>query len=85
MDSLKQSSAKDDSSASPSTAGSLADSAATSHWDFINSRIIAPELNDRAPAFGVVTPDSPSASVRRSTTRRKHQEMFKAWSQERHD
>lgn len=67
------------------TGASLRKTADTLRWALINGWRVEPQSNDRAPAFGVVAPASPSAAVRRSTVRRKHQEMFKAWSQDRHD
>lgn len=84
-DILKQSSAEDDFSAAFSTASALLEPSSASHWDFINSWRVEPQSNDRAPVFGVVVPLGASASARRSTLRRKRQEMFKAWSQDRHD
>ncbi|HEV7472455.1 MAG TPA: hypothetical protein VGN90_00295 [Pyrinomonadaceae bacterium] len=52
-------------------------------WAFINGWNVEPQSNDRAPASGIVAPNAASASARRSMTRRKHQAMFKAWSQSR--
>jgi hypothetical protein len=57
----------------------------TSRWAFINGWKVEPQSNDRAPEFGVVAPSAASPSARRSSTRRKHQAMFKVWSKDRHD
>jgi hypothetical protein len=84
-DSLKQLSVGNDFSPSLSTSASLAESSAASHWDFINNWNVLPQSNDRTPVFGAAVPGSASAAAHRSSVRRKHQEMFKAWSQERHD
>jgi acetyl-CoA acetyltransferase len=52
-------------------------------WAFINGWNVEPQSNDRAPVSGTVAPHAASASARRSMTRRKHQAMFKEWSQSR--
>lgn len=57
----------------------------TSRWAFINSWKVNPQADDRAQALGTVASDAASPSARRSTARRKHQVMFKEWSQDRHD
>ncbi|MDQ2975077.1 MAG: hypothetical protein M3R69_06670 [Acidobacteriota bacterium] len=61
----------------------LPDSA--SRWAFINGWRVEPQSDDRAPVIGAVAPVTGSPSARRSNARRKHQAMFKEWSQERHD
>jgi len=66
-------------------APSLSDSLATSRWAFINGWQVEPQSDDRAPVFGAVVSSPASPSARRSTARRKHQAMFKEWSQDRHD
>jgi hypothetical protein len=66
-------------------APSLFDSSAASRWAFINGWQVEPQSDDRAPVFGVVASSPASPSARRSTARRKHQAMFKEWSQDRHD
>jgi len=63
----------------------LPDSSAASHWAFINGWRVEPQFNDRAPAIGEVASSAASPSAARSTARRKHQAMFKQWSQDRHD
>jgi hypothetical protein len=80
-DILKQSVAENDAGAAPS----LPESASTLRWAFINGWKVEPQFNDRAPMFGAVVPSTASPSGRRSTARRKHQAMFKEWSQDRHD
>ena len=61
----------------------LPDSA--SRWAFINGWRVEPQSDDRAPVIGAVAPGTGSASARRSSARRRHQAMFKEWSQERHE
>jgi hypothetical protein len=56
-----------------------------SRWAFINGWKVEPQSDDRAPMFGAVAAGTASPSARRSTARRKHQTMFKEWSQDRHD
>ena len=72
---------KSDAGMSPS----LPESSVALHWAFINGWKVEPQSNDRAPAFGSVAAGTASPSARRSSARRKHQAMFKEWSQERHD
>jgi hypothetical protein len=67
------------------TAPSLRESSAMSRWAFINDWKVEPQSDDRAPVFGEAASSTASPSARRSTTRRKHQAMFKEWSQDRHD
>ena len=55
------------------------------HWSFINGWKVEPQSDDRAPMFGTVAPSTASPSAHRSSARRKHQAMFKEWSQDRHD
>lgn len=54
-------------------------------WSFINGWKVEPQSDDRAPMFGTVATSTASPSARRSSARRKHQAMFKEWSQDRHD
>jgi hypothetical protein len=56
-----------------------------SRWAFINGWKVEPQSDDRMPTFGGVASSTLSASGRRSTARRRHQAMFKQWSQDRHD
>jgi hypothetical protein len=67
------------------TAPSLMESSATSHWAFINGWKVEPQSDDRTPMFGAVAVSTASPSAHRSSARRKHQAMFKEWSQGRHD
>jgi hypothetical protein len=78
---LEEPPAKNDSESTTS----LTETAETLRWALLNRWNVAPQSNDRAPVVGVDAPSSASASVRRSTRRRKHQEMYKVWSQARHD
>lgn len=54
-------------------------------WAFINGWKVEPQFDDRMPAFGSVASSTASAPGRRSTARRRHQAMYKRWSQDRHD
>lgn len=56
-----------------------------SRWAFINGWKVSPQRDDRTPMLGDAVTGSPSATVNRSLTRRRHQEKFKEWSQGRHD
>ncbi|HYJ85088.1 MAG TPA: hypothetical protein VEW46_03465 [Pyrinomonadaceae bacterium] len=56
-----------------------------SRWAFINGWKVEPQSDDRAPAFGDVASSKASASAHRSGARRRHQAMYKQWSQDRHD
>jgi hypothetical protein len=56
-----------------------------SRWAFINGWRVEPQSDDRAPVIGAAAPGTGSPSASRSSARRKHQAMFKEWSQERHD
>ena len=57
-----------------------------SRWAFINGWTVEPQSDDRIPAFGdVASSTTTSASANRSVARRRHQTMYKRWSQERHD
>ena len=56
-----------------------------SRWAFINGWTVEPQSDDRMPAFGSVASSTASAPGRRSTARRRHQAMYKRWSQDRHD
>ncbi|MEP6818093.1 MAG: hypothetical protein ABJA18_01075 [bacterium] len=68
---------------------SLPQSSAESRWGFFNGWSVAPQSDDRAPVrppvHAAATPENASPSARRSSARRKHQAMFKQWSQARHD
>jgi hypothetical protein len=80
-DILKQSVPKNFAAAEAPLPASLA----TLRWAFINEWKVEPQSDDRAPVFGEIGASSASASAQRSTARRKHQAMFKEWSQDRHD
>ncbi len=67
------------------TASLLLDSSAMSHWAFINGWKVEPQSDDRTPMFGTVATGTTSPSSHRSSARRRHQAMFKKWSQNRHD
>jgi hypothetical protein len=56
-----------------------------SRWAFINGWKVEPQGDDRMPVFGGVAASTASPSGRRSMARRRHQAMYKVWSQERHD
>lgn len=62
-----------------------ADTPDASHWAFINGWKLEPQADDRVPMFGSVVSSEASPSARRSIARRRHQMMFKQWSQQRHD
>jgi len=80
-DNLKPSVAENDAGLAPAPP----DSSGTSHWAFINGWKVEPQSDDRAPMFGAVATGTASPSAHRSSARRKHQAMYKEWSQERHD
>ena len=67
------------------SAPSLPEPSAMPRWAFINDWQVEPQSDDRAPVFGAVASSTGSPSARRSTARRKHQAMFKEWSQDRRD
>lgn len=80
-DNLKESMAESESGSAPL----LPDSFSSIRWAFINGWKVEPQSDDRAPVLGEVAHSTASPSARRSTARRKHQAMFKAWSQDRHE
>ena len=86
-DSQKESLAETEAPITP--ASGLTQSAAESRWVFINGWRVAPQPNDRQPVRAAVlytvATGNGSPAARRSRTRRKHQAMFKEWSQARHD
>jgi hypothetical protein len=71
--------------ANEANVSSALEASTTSRWAFINSWKVNPQADDRAQALGTVASNAASPSTRRSTARRKHQAMFKEWSQDRHD
>ena len=52
---------------------------------FINGSKVEPQSDDRAPMVGAAARSTASAASNRSRARRKHQAMYKEWSQDRHD
>jgi hypothetical protein len=56
-----------------------------SHWAFINEWQSTPQADDRIPMFRSMVSSDASPSAARSTARRRHQQMFKEWSQQRHE
>ena len=56
-----------------------------SRWSFINGWKVAPQSDDRTPMLGDVAHSDAAPSVRRSMARRRHQSMYKQWSQTRSD
>lgn len=79
-DNSKQLAAENEAGPAPSP-----DSFTPLSWGFINGWEVAPQSDDRTPVFGKVAHSIASPSARRSSARRKHQAMFKAWSQDRHE
>jgi len=80
-DALKQSLAESEVVA----ATTLPESSDKLRWAFINGWKVEPQTDDRPPLVAKSASSAASRSVYRSSARRKHQAMFKAWSQERHD
>ena len=74
---------------SPSLNGNRADSNAPrfdpTKWALDNPWLAEGQANDRSPMNGAVSPSSGTSAEQRSFARRTHQEMFKKWSQARHD
>lgn len=58
---------------------------ANSRWAFINSWKVEPQADDRIPMFGDVAAATSPPPAHRSSARRRHQAMYKQWSQDRHD
>ena len=54
-------------------------------WALVNPWLSEGQPDDRTPMNGSVKDSGGTPSVQRSFARRRHQEMFKKWSQERHD
>jgi len=54
-------------------------------WAQLNPWLSEGQADDRSPMRGTDGVSSGALSVRRSTARRSHQEMYKKWSQARHD
>ena len=54
-------------------------------WVIANPWLAEGQANDRNPLNGAVSATSGTPAEQRSFARRTHQEMFKKWSQARHD
>lgn len=54
-------------------------------WAQLNPWLSEGQSDDRSPMRGTDGVSTGALSVRRSTARRSHQEMYKKWSQARHD
>jgi len=54
-------------------------------WGQLNPWLVEGQADDRTPMNGSVKDSGESPSVQRSFARRRHQAMFKRWSQARHD
>lgn len=67
------------------TARSLPGDLPTLRWAFINGWAVESQSDDRTPMAGSAASSMVSPSVQRSVARRRHQRMYKEWSQDRHD
>ena len=54
-------------------------------WAQLNPWLLEGQADDRPPMNGSVKDLGGTQSVQRAFARRRHQEMFKKWSQARHD
>ena len=54
-------------------------------WSFINSWQVAPQENDRTPMQSAATYNTGDPGSDRAMARRRHQRMYKEWSQARHE
>ena len=54
-------------------------------WALLNPWLSEGQPDDRTPMNGSVKDSGGTPSVQRSFARRRHQAMFKKWSQARHD
>jgi hypothetical protein len=54
-------------------------------WAQLNPWLAVGQADDRTPMNGSVKDIGASPSVQRSFARRRHQAMFKKWSQAKHD
>jgi hypothetical protein len=54
-------------------------------WALLNPWLSEGQPDDRTPMNGSVKDSGGTPSVQRSFARRRHQSMFKKWSQARHD
>jgi hypothetical protein len=54
-------------------------------WSFINSWKVAPQQNDREPVRGASTYGTGGSASDRAMARRRHQRMYKEWSEARHE
>jgi len=54
-------------------------------WAQLNPWLVEGQADDRIPMDGSVKDSVSTPSVQRANARRRHQAMFKRWSQARHD
>ena len=54
-------------------------------WEQLNPWLLEGQADDRTPMDGSVKASGETLSVQRATARRRHQAMFKKWSQTRRD
>jgi len=54
-------------------------------WEQLNPWLLEGQADDRTPMDGSVKASGQTLSVQRALARRRHQAMFKKWSQARHD
>lgn len=54
-------------------------------WEMANPWLVEGQADDRRPMSGAVAHSGGTPAEQRSLARRTHQEMFKKWSQERHE
>ena len=57
----------------------------SARWVQLNPWLVEGQADDRTPMNGSVKGVEGTPSVQRSFARRRHQAMFKKWSQARHD
>lgn len=53
-------------------------------WSFINSWTVVPQQNDRTPVRGASNYGTAGSASDRAMARRRHQRMYKEWSEARH-
>jgi hypothetical protein len=57
----------------------------SARWEQLNPWLLEGQADDRTPMDGSVKASGETLSVQRASARRRHQAMFKKWSQARHD
>jgi len=57
----------------------------SARWVQLNPWLVEGQADDRTPMDGSVKNSAETPSVQRAFARRRHQLMFKKWSQARHD